>query len=436
MELNLDYKNYSPSLFQQIDQFATSATIDEKITSAVTEILQDVRENGDQALLERTLLYDRANLNKSDIRVSIDEINSALKSLSSVQKTAIEEAVANVTLFHKQNLPKNWESTNSHGALIGENYHPIRRVGLYIPGGNVPLVSTVVMTASLAKVAGVEEIAVTTPPNCDGEIATELLAALAILGIDEVYKIGGAQAVGALAYGTETVTRVDKIFGPGNAFVNEAKRQVFGVAGIDLLPGPSEVMVIADESANPAFIAAALIAQAEHGSGKEKIYLIFNDESQFERISSEINLQVLNLSHKDSIIEIFDKGFFAIHVSELKEAVSVANFVAPEHLELQVKDENISYLQTNIKTAGALLLGHFSATALGDFVAGPSHALPTARSSRFSSGLRIEDFFRRTSIIKYDQESLEKASGTALLFSEMEKLDGHGNSISIRLKKF
>ena len=434
MHLELDFKKYSSALFGEIEKFATSTSADDQITSVVSEILQDIKNNGDQALLERTLLYDKAHLNKSDLRISIDEINQASASLSEAQRTAIEEAIANVTYFHEQNLPKNWESTNSHGALIGENYYPIRRVGLYIPGGNVPLVSTVIMTATLANVARVHEIAVATPPNSNGNVATELLAALGILGIGEVYKIGGAQAVAALGFGTETVNPVDKIFGPGNAFVNEAKRQVFGTAGIDLLPGPSEVMVIADESADPAFIAAALIAQAEHGSGKEKIYLVFTDSSHFEIINSEISKQVQDLSHRDSILEIFKKGFLAAHVSNLEEAVSIANFVAPEHLELQVKDENISFLQNNINTAGALLLGHYSATALGDFVAGPSHVLPTGRSSRFSSGLRIEDFFRRTSIIKYDQESLRKASQSALLFSEMEKLDGHGNSISIRLK--
>ncbi len=434
MQLKLDFKDYSPTLLGEIEKFATSLSLDDHITSVVSEILQDIKNNGDQALLERTLLYDKAKLNTSDLRVSINEINEAHSSLTESQKTAIEEAVANVTLFHEQNLPKNWESTNSHGALIGENYYPIHRVGLYIPGGNVPLVSTVIMTATLAKVAGVNEIAVTTPPNADGKIARELLAALGILGIEEVYKIGGAQAVAALGFGTATINPVDKIFGPGNAFVNEAKRQVFGVAGIDLLPGPSEVMVIADESADPAFIAAALIAQAEHGSGKEKIYLVFTDSSQFEIINSEISMQIQDLSHRDLILEIFQKGFLATHVRNLEEAVSVANFVAPEHLELQVKDENISFLQNNINTAGALLLGHYSATALGDFIAGPSHVLPTGRSSRFSSGLRIEDFFRRTSIIRYDKESLQKASLSALLFSEMEKLDGHGNSISIRLK--
>lgn len=434
-QLELNYKSFSPNIFEEIEKFASSANIDVKITNSVAEILQDIRDNGDRGVIERTLLYDKAKLSNSQLLVSDDELYKASSALTPAQRSAINESIENVTLFHKQNLPKNWESKNSHGALIGENYYPIRRVGIYVPGGNVPLVSTVIMTATLAKVAGVKEIAVTTPPNCDGSVSSELLAALGMLRIKEVYKVGGAQAVGALGFGTETIPSVDKIFGPGNAYVNEAKRQVFGCAGIDLLPGPSEVMVIADDSANPSFIAAALIAQAEHGSGKEKIYLIFSDSGQFKQIVSEIKNQSAILTHKDSIIKIFNEGFLPIHVKDLEEAISVANFVAPEHLELQVKDESLDYLKSNINTAGALLLGHFSATALGDFVAGPSHVLPTGRSSRFSSGLRIEDFFRRTSIIKYDKKSLEKASASAFLFSEMEKLDGHGNSISIRLNQ-
>ena len=433
MQLDLHYKSFSPTLLEEIGKFATSTNIDEEISKSVVEILDDVKDKGDQALLERTLLYDKANLNKSELRVPLEEIKKATSLLSSEQRYAINDAIENVTLFHQQNLPRDWKSFNSHGALVGENYYPLDRVGLYVPGGNVPLVSTVIMTATLAKVAGVAQIAVTTPPNPNCKISPELLAALGILEIEEVYKVGGAHAIGALGYGTETIPSVDKIFGPGNAYVNEAKRQVFGNAGIDLLPGPSEVMVIADDSSNSSYIAAALIAQAEHGSGKEKIYLVFTKENQFEEIISEINRQASQLSHKESILQIFLKGFFATHVKDLDEAICVANYVAPEHLELQVKEENISYLQSNIKTAGALLLGHFSATALGDFVAGPSHVLPTGRSSRFSSGLRIEDFFRRTSIIKYDEESIKKASKSALLFSEMEKLDGHGKSISIRL---
>ncbi len=433
MKFNLDYKVFTPNLLDEIEKFAISTNVDESIAATVSEILQEVKTRGDQAIVERTLLYDGANLNKFDLRIPASQIKEANTSISLECKAAMKEAIENVTFFHQQNLPRNWQGRNSHGAIIGENYYPINRVGLYVPGGNVPLVSTVIMSATLAKVAGVSQIAVMTPPNPDGTVSPELLGALAILEVDEVYKVGGAQAIGALAYGTESVKAVDKIFGPGNAFVNEAKKQVFSTVGIDLLPGPSEVMVIADETANPAYIAAALLAQAEHGSGKEKIYLIFTKKDQFDFVVEEIKQQTKSLSHQDSILHILEKGFLAILTENLEEIVKVANFIAPEHLELQVKNEDLRYLQENINTAGALLLGHFSATALGDFVAGPSHVLPTGRSARFSSGLRMEDFFRRTSIIRYDQDALINASESALLFSEMEKLDGHGNSISIRL---
>ena len=435
MILNLSYQKFSPNLFVDIEQFARSSSADIGVVKIVSDILKDVKENADQALIARTLLYDKVELSKSDLQVSLSEMETAANSLLNEQKQAINEAVENVSIFHQQNLPKDWTSKNLHGATIGESYYPIKRVGLYVPGGNVPLVSTVIMTAALAKVAGVSEIAVTTPPNKDGSITPELLAALHILGIKEVYKVGGAQAIGALAYGTETISPVDKIYGPGNAFVNEAKRQVFGIAGIDLLPGPSEVMVIADNTANPAFTAAALIAQAEHGSGKEKIYLIFTNEDSFDLIESEIQEQLHGLSHEQAILEIFNVGFFAVHTNDLNKVAEVANFIAPEHLELQVDRESISFLQKNITTAGALLLGHYSATALGDFVAGPSHVLPTGRSSRFSSGLRIEDFFRRTSIIQYDRQSVERAKSSAMVFSKMERLDGHGNSVAIRLNR-
>ena len=433
MELQLSYKEYVPDLLGEIESFATSTSADKNIINSVSDILLDVKKNGDRALIERTLLYDKANLNKSDLLVSSADLELARSALSEEQTQCIFDAIENVTFFHKQNLPKDWTGKNSHGAKIGECYYPIRRVGLYVPGGNVPLVSTVIMTATLAKVAGVKEIAVATPPNADGQVANELLAALSILGINEVYRVGGAQAIGAFAYGTDSIVSVDKIYGPGNSYVNEAKRQVFGTAGIDLLPGPSEVMVITDNTANPEYTAAALIAQAEHGSGKEKIYLIFSEKESFNQVVSAIRKQVSLLTHMDAIIEIFNKGFFAVHINDFNEAAEVANFIAPEHLELQVNENRIHSLKKNITTAGALLLGHFSATALGDFVAGPSHVLPTGRSSRFSSGLRIDDFFRRTSTIEYDRQSVSNARSSALLFSEMEKLDGHGNSISVRL---
>jgi histidinol dehydrogenase len=292
------------------------------------------------------------------------------------------------------------------------------------------------MTTVLAKAAGVPEIAVTTPPRPDGTIAPALLAALSLCGVDEVYKAGGAQAVAALAYGTETIAPVDKIFGPGNAYVNEAKRQVFGTVGIDLLPGPSEVMVIADETARPAYVAAALLAQAEHGSGKENVFLLCMDENILQLSLAETEKQLETLSHRDAIRSVLKTGLFVIRVSSEKQAFEVANFIAPEHLELQIDDSKVERFTSSITTAGSILQGHYTPTVLGDFAAGPSHVLPTGRTSRFSAGLRLSDFFRRSSIVRYDLEALRKADEVISRFSAMEELDAHGRSLSIRFENF
>ena len=262
-------------LIDRLSVFCSSAQSDDLVINTVTEILRDIRNGGDTAMLERTLLYDQAKLSPNEIKVSQSELEGAKSRLTSSEKESILEAIDNVSLFHEKSIPENWSMPNNHGAEVGEKFYPINRVGIYVPGGNVPLISTVVMTVTIAKVAKVKQIVVVTPPDSEGKIAPQMLAALEILGVNEIYKVGGAQAIGALAYGTETITPVDKIYGPGNAFVNEAKRQVYGTVGIDLLPGPSELMVIADASSNPAFVAAALLSQAEHGSGKEKIFLLF-----------------------------------------------------------------------------------------------------------------------------------------------------------------
>jgi histidinol dehydrogenase len=291
------------------------------------------------------------------------------------------------------------------------------------------------MTVTLAKVAKVPEIAVVTPPDSNGKVSFQILAALEMLGVSEVYRVGGAQAIASLAFGTETINAVDKIYGPGNAYVNEAKRQSFGTVGIDLLPGPSEVMVIADSTANPAYVAAALLAQAEHGSGKEKIYFLFTDEVLFSQVAIEIDLQVKTLSHRQSILRVLENGFRSIYLPNLPRLAEVASFIAPEHLELQVSEENLTLLTEKITTAGAFLMGHETATSLGDFAAGPSHVLPTGRSSRFSSGLKLNDFLRRTSFIKYDENSARKAQQVVAEFAKMEKLDAHGRALSMRIEE-
>lgn len=427
------FLNDESDLEDRLSEFCTASQSDQTVKDTVSEILHEIRKNGDAAMLEKTLKYDHAKLSQNEIKVTKIELEEAKSQLTVLERESIIEAIENVSLFHERSIPENWSTSNNHGAKVGEKFYPINRVGIYVPGGNVPLISTVIMTVTIANVAKVKEIAVVTPPDSEGKIAPQMLAALELLGVDEIYKVGGAQAIGALAYGTDTIPSVDKIYGPGNAFVNEAKRQVFGTVGIDLLPGPSEVMIIADSSSNPAFVAAALLSQAEHGSGKEKIFLLFSEKSHFDKIASEIKTQLQDLSHKEAVAGVLERGFMSIYLPSFKRISEVANYIAPEHLELQVADEHIGFLTDHITTAGAFLLGHETATTLGDFIAGPSHVLPTGRSSRFSSGLRLQDFLRRSSFIQYDKKSAFRAKKAVAVFSEMEQLDGHGKSFSIRL---
>ena len=434
--MKVDYLRDGSDLLSELSAFATSASTDAGVMEVVSDIIASVKKNGDSALLEKTKIYDHAELQADDLRISQRRLDQSIESLSGEDVKALEEAIDNVRSFHLKSFPKNWSDRNSHGAEVGERYYPIERVGLYVPGGNVPLVSTVIMTVTLAQVAEVPEIAVVTPPNSEGMVAPQLLGALRLLEVSEVYSVGGAQAIAALAHGTESIPAVDKIFGPGNAYVNEAKRQVFGTVGVDLLPGPSEVMVLADETANPQLTAAALLAQAEHGSGKEKVYFLFNTQSLFPRVMEEIKRQISSLSHGKAIEEVLEKGFRPVLIEDLSRMAEVATFIAPEHLELQVAEEKVDFFVEKITTAGALLLGHPTATALGDFVAGPSHVLPTGRSSRFSSGLRLQDFLRRTSFIKYDENSLRSAHSAISRFSEMEQLDAHGKSVDLRVQLF
>jgi histidinol dehydrogenase len=316
--------------------------------------------------------------------------------------------------------------------LVGEKFDPIRRVGLYVPGGQVPLVSTVLMTVTLAKIAGCPEVVVFTPSNADGKIADGLLAALHLLGVDEVYRVGGVQAIGAMTYGTSTIPPVDKIFGPGNAYTCEAMRQVFGAVGVNGLPGPSEVMVIADETARADYAAADLLAQAEHGSGREKIYLVATSASVIAAIAAEVDSQLKLISRSEKTQRVLNEGFLAIEVKNLDQAADVANYVAPEHLELLVTDNAATKLTKAVTTAGAIMIGNDTPTALGDFTAGPSHVLPTGRAGRFFSGMRVADFMRRTSIVRYDRKSVKKGEPIVAAFAAMERLDAHGRSVKIR----
>ncbi len=415
--------------------FCRSAEVPLDIQSAVASILADVKRRGDEAVSVYAAKFDGATLRPRDFRVRPAALAAAFRRLPVTERRALRASHASIVAFNRRSLPQDWLGRNPQGAEVGERHHPIRRVGLYVPGGEVPLVSTVLMTASLARIAGCPEIAVFTPSNARGRIADGLLAALHLVGITEVYRIGGVQAIAAAAYGTATIPAVDKVFGPGNAYVCEAKRQVFGTVGVDLLPGPSEVMVICDATARVDFAAADLLAQAEHGSGREKIYLVATSDKVLQAVAAEVQAQLPLLSRSGKIQRVLDDGLLAIRTDTLAQVAKVANYVAPEHLELLVGPAAEKYLLRTVTTAGAIMLGNHTPTALGDFVAGPSHVLPTGRAGRFFSGLRVADFMRRTSVIRYGPAAVRKAAPTVAAFTAMERLDAHGRSVKIRCLK-
>ncbi len=412
--------------------FCRGAIVPREITDSVAAILADVRVRGDEAVSYYAAKFDGAKLRAREFRVSATELAAAAGRLPAADLRAIQAARENILAYNERGLPEAWSAKNKHGAIVGEKFDPIRRVGLYVPGGEVPLVSTVLMTTILAKIAGCPEIAVFTPSNPEGRVAVGTLAALHVLGIEEVYRVGGVQAIGAMAFGTTMIPAVDKVFGPGNAYVCEAKRQVFGVVGVDSLPGPSEVMVIADDSAKASFVAADLLAQAEHGSGRERICLVATSAAIIAAVASEIRTQLQLIPRAEKAQRVLEHGFLAIEVGTLEQAAGVANYVAPEHLELMVAETAVKKLTAAITTAGAIMIGNHTPTALGDFAAGPSHVLPTGRAGRFFSGLRVADFLRRTSIIRYDRASVKKAAPVVAAFAAMEKLEAHGRSVRIR----
>lgn len=423
-----------PGFEKKLVSFCSGLSSARAISGVVSEVIASVAKRGDAAVREYTEKFDGARVPASRLAVSPAELKAAWDALPRQRRAAVKAALRCVNDFHRKTLPKGWRAKNPHGAMVGEVFYPISRVGLYVPGGQVPLVSSVIMTVALAKLAGCAEIVVCTPPQKDGSLNDSLMAALHVAGATEVYRVGGIQAVAAMALGTRTIRAVDKVFGPGNAYVTEAKRQLFGHVGIDLLPGPSEVLVVADETANPAYVAADLLAQAEHGSGKEKVFLIVTSEKLLEPVRRELESQVTTLSHGSEAKAVIDKACVAVVASGWDEVARVANLIAPEHMELQVAPAVQEQLLRKITTAGAVLLGSDTPTVLGDFTAGPSHTLPTDRTGRFFSGLQVRDFMRRTSIVRYDRKSAAKAWPTVKVFSEMESLDAHGRSLRMRVE--
>ena len=428
-------RSSSPAFQAKLARFCAAASAPAGMQATVAAILDDVRRRGDAALVACTRRFDGAVLTPARFRVTPAELAAGAAALTAAQRAAIRQSRRNIVAFNRRGLPRDWIARNPDGARVGERFYPLRRVGLYVPGGQVPLVSTVLMTVVLAQIARCPEIAVFTPPGPDGRVSPALLGALHLIGITEVYRLGGVQAVGAMAFGTRTIRPVDKIFGPGNAYTVEAKRQVFGTVGIDLLPGPSEVLVIADGTANPAYVAADLLAQAEHGSGREKVYFVTTSAKVLRAVEAQIERQLAEAGRAELIRRVLATGAVAILVRSLDEAAAIADYVAPEHLELEVAARAVPGLLRRITTAGAVLVGGETPTALGDFVAGPSHTLPTGRTGRFFSGLRVADFLRRSSVVRYDARSLPRAAATVAAFAEMERLDAHGRSLTRRLER-
>lgn len=411
---------------------AASSLFDPAVEHRVMDILREVREKGDLALRELTERFDGAQLGVEQLRVSPAELVSASVAASESLRSAVAEALHNITAFSRRSLRKGWTGTNRQGGKVGEKYDPFQRIGIYVPGGTAPLVSTALMTVALARVAGCEEVAVCTPCNRSGDVNAALLFALCEAGATEIYRVGGAQAIAALALGTPTLRKVQKIFGPGNAYVVAAKRLLFGYVAVDLLPGPSEVLIIADDTAPPAFAAADMLAQAEHGSGHERIWLVTDSARVLGQVRRELDRQCKRLGRQDYIGRVLEKNTWLILVQDLAEGTRLANLIAPEHCELMTRKAKT--LAAQIRTAGAIFLGHFTPTVLGDYVAGPSHELPTGGAGASFAGLTVDQFQRRTSLVEYSRTALRKAQPALRELASLEGLSAHARSAAIRLE--
>jgi len=411
---------------------AASSLFNPEIEQRTRAILDDVHLHGDSAVLELTERFDGATLSSEQLAVTQAELVAASLKADDSLRAAVAEADKNIATFAKKSRRRDWQGRNSHGATVGEKFDPFQRVGIYIPGGKAPLVSTALMTITLARVAGCPEIVVCTPCGRDGSINPAILFAARAAGATEIYRVGGAQAIAAMAYGTRTIRWVQKIFGPGNDYVVTAKRLLFGHVSVDLLPGPSEVLVLADDTADPRFAAADLLAQAEHGSGNERAWLITTSAKVLGAVEREIQKQLPKLERREYIQRVLDRNTWLVLTQSLEDAVKLTNRIAPEHCEVMTRKAR--EVSRGITTAGAIFLGPWSPTVLGDYVAGPSHTLPTGGAGASFAGLTVDQFQRRTSVVEYNRASLKKALRTVKEFAELEGLDAHGKSAETRTK--
>jgi len=407
------------------------AEASEHVRSVVAEVISAVRSGGDDALIAYAAKFDGADLTPGTLRVTAEELAKAEAATDAKTRDALEASCRNVAAFAKRSLRQNWSMTNEQGGEVGEVFHPFDRVGCYVPGGTAPLVSTVLMTVAIASAAGVPEIVVCTPCGKDGTINAGLLTALKIAGATEIYKVGGSQAIATMAYGTDTIAPVVKIFGPGNSYVVEAKRQCVGAVSIDLLPGPSEVLILADKTGNAAFIAADFLAQAEHGKDSGAGF-ITDDAALLEAVLKEIETQAAKLGRQQMVQTVLDKGGFAVLVPDMETGLKLVNDYSPEHLVLICEQE--ADLLPRVRTAGAIFVGNYSPVAVGDFLAGPSHTLPTGGSGKSFPGITADMFQRRTSIVRLTPEACAKSEPIVRAFSEVEGLDAHGESVAVRCR--
>jgi histidinol dehydrogenase len=401
------------------------------VDAVVAEIIADVRMRGDTAVIELTTKFDRLNLTAATLAFSREEILAHCANVPAEERAALELAAERIRAYHARQMPENASWVDASGATLGWRWTPVSAAGLYVPGGLASYPSSVLMNAIPAKVAGVERLAICVPTP-DGLTNPLVLLAAQIAGVDEIYRIGGAQAIAALAYGTETIVPVDKITGPGNAFVAAAKRRVFGKVGIDMIAGPSEILVIADADNDPAWIATDLLSQAEHDESAQSI-LITDDAAFGDRVISEINLQLKTLTRRDIAAQSWRNFGAVIVVNDMGQATVLSNRLAPEHLELCVVDPDA--MAADITHAGAIFLGAWTPEAIGDYVGGPNHVLPTARSARFSSGLSVLDFIKRTTLTKMTPASLAEIGPAAETLANSERLQAHGLSVRARLDK-
>ena len=403
-----------------------------EIESAAAAIVEEVRRDGDAAVCRFLKKFDSLDLTPADLRVTESEFETAEKTLDKTAKDAIHLALDHIQDFARSQMPHTRKYSPREGVVLGEQFTPMERVGCYIPGGTAPLVSTVLHTAGIAAAAGVKEIVAATPPKKDGTMHAATLYAMHAAGIREVYRMGGAYAIAALAYGTQTIRKVDKIVGPGSAYVAAAKKLVYGQTAIDMVAGPSEIMVAADSSADPAFIAADMLSQAEHGSGLEQAVLVTDDPSLPAKVQREMERQKALLTRQTTVDRVLEHGVFMIVARSLAEMLEIAGKYAPEHLELMIADAELHAKE--IKAAGAIFMGRWTPEPAGDFTAGPSHVLPTGGTARFFHGLSVMDFLRRSSLVQYTREALQKEIPAMVKFAEMEGLDAHGSSAAIRNK--